>query len=251
MTDQPADRADAPEWFRARRVPFPENYASMAQRIAAVPLINTVLIVEDHPIFLKGLHQLLSNETGFSIVSEASNCRDAMASVVAQRPSILLVDLTLGDENGLDLIKDASTLAPEMRILVLSMHDERFYAERALAAGAHGYCMKGEAADHMMDALRTVASGKTWLSPRLRERSEEYHGEFGQYPSVRRLSDREFQIFELIGKGLGTVEMAAKLNLSAKTIDTHKENIKLKLHCATSQDLRQYAIEWQTTQGRA
>jgi two-component system, NarL family, response regulator NreC len=215
-----------------------------------MPLLNTVLIVEDHPIFLKGLHQLLASESGFTIVAEASNCKDAMAFLASKKPSLILVDLTLGDESGLDLIKDVKAASPGVRILVLSMHDERFYAERALAAGAHGYCMKEEAADHIMEALRTVAVGKTWLSPRFRERSADYSQEAGWISSVHKLSDREFQVFTLIGKGLGTVEIAAKLNLSAKTIDTHKENIKLKLHCATSQDLRQYAIEWQTSQSR-
>lgn len=215
-----------------------------------MPLLNTVLIVEDHPIFLKGLHQLLSGESGFAIVGEARDRKDALAFLSGKKPSLLLVDLTLGDENGLDLIKDAKILVPGLRILVLSMHDEMYYAERALAAGAHGYCMKEEAADHIMEALRTVASGGIWLSQRFRSRNENVEEGSSWLSSVKKLSDREFQVFTLIGKGLGTVEIAARLNLSAKTIDTHKENIKTKLHCATSQDLCQYAIEWQATEGR-
>jgi DNA-binding NarL/FixJ family response regulator len=167
-----------------------------------------------------------------------------------KKPTLVVLDLTLGDDSGFDLIKDIRSLAPEVRILVLSMHDERFYAERALAAGAHGYCMKEEASDHFLAALRTVALGKTWLGPRFKERTEEIRQEQGWLTSVHKLSDREFQVFTLIGKGLGTVEIAAKLKLSTKTIDTHKENIKLKLHCGTSQDLRQYAIEWQSSQSR-
>lgn len=213
-----------------------------------MPLLNTVLVVEDHPIFMKGLHQLLSNETGFTIVAEASNCKDALAALAIKRPSLLLVDLTLGDENGIDLIKAAKVVSPDLRILVLSMHDERFYAERALAAGAHGYCMKAEATDHIMEGLRTVASGKIWLSPRFRNQNEVFQEGTGGPQPIQKLSDREFQIFTLIGKGLGTIEIASRLSLSSKTIDTHKENIKLKLHCATTQDLRQYAIEWQTSQ---
>jgi DNA-binding NarL/FixJ family response regulator len=110
--------------------------------------------------------------------------------------------------------------------------------------------MKEEASDHFLAALRTVALGKTWLGPRFKERTEEIRQEQGWLTSVHKLSDREFQVFTLIGKGLGTVEIAAKLKLSTKTIDTHKENIKLKLHCGTSQDLRQYAIEWQSSQSR-
>lgn len=213
-----------------------------------MPLLNTVLIVEDHPIFLKGLVHLLSSETGFSIVAEASNRNDALKAVDEKKPNIALVDLTLGDDNGLDLIKDIRFRSPNTRILVLSMHDERFYAERSLASGAHGYCMKEEATDHIVAALRTVASGKVWVSPRLAEKTQELRTKNGWLALVHKLSDREFQVFTLIGKGLGTVEIASKLNLSAKTIDTHKENIKTKLACATSQDLRQYAIEWKSSQ---
>jgi DNA-binding NarL/FixJ family response regulator len=213
-------------------------------------LFNTVLVVEDHPIFLKGLTYLLSGEPGFTIVAESSNCREAMEALKSKKPTVVLMDLTLGDESGLDLIKDMKSAAPDVRILVLSMHDERFYAERALAAGAHGYCMKEEAADNILAALRAVSSGKIWLSPRFREKTAEYRQDTGLLTSVQKLSDREFQVFTLIGKGLGTIEVAAKLKLSAKTIDTHKENIKLKLHCSTSQDLRQYAVEWQTSQSR-
>jgi two-component system, NarL family, response regulator NreC len=212
-------------------------------------LVNSVLVVEDHPIFLKGLVQLLSGETGFKIVAEAMNAREALEALEAKKPSLVLLDLTLGEDSGLDLIKEMKARSPGLRILVLSMHDERFYAERALAAGAHGYCMKEEAAAHIMAALRTVASGKIWMSPSFKERTEPYRDEEGWVASVHKLSDREFQVFGLIGKGLGTVEIAAKLKLSAKTIDTHKENIKIKLHCNTSLDLRQYAIEWQSSQG--
>lgn len=215
-----------------------------------MPLLNTVLIVEDHPVFLKGLVHLLGGEPGFTIVAEATNRQQALEALAAKKPNVVLVDLTLGDDSGLDLIKDIRFQNTEVRLLVLSMHDERFYAERALAAGAHGYCMKEEAADHILEALRTVASGKIWLSPRLAEKTEEFRHTQGWLASVQKLSDREFQVFTHIGKGLGTVEIASKLKLSAKTIDTHKENIKLKLHCNTSQDLRQYAIEWQSSQAR-
>lgn len=216
-----------------------------------MPLLNRVLVVEDHPIFLKGLVHLLGSEPGFTIVGEARDRRQALEALADKKPDLILVDLTLGDDSGLDLIKDIRALDGAVRILVLSMHDERFYADRALAAGAHGYCMKEEAADHILAALNTVAAGRTWLSQRLRDKGNEYPKAKGSEELVLKLSDREFQVFTFIGKGLGTVEIAAKLKLSAKTIDTHKENIKLKLKCATSQDLRQYAIEWQSGQGRA
>lgn len=215
-----------------------------------MPLLNGVVVVEDHPIFLKGLAHLLDAEAGFEIVAEAKSRHQALEAIETKRPAIAIVDLTLGDDSGLDLIKDIRFRWPDIRILVLSMHDERYYAERSLAAGAHGYCMKEEAAEHIVAALKTVAAGKVWLSPRLADTLSAPRDGRAQ-AAVSKLSDREFQVFTWIGKGLGTVEIAAKLNLSSKTIDTHKENIKLKLGCGTSQDLRQYAIEWQSSQSRA
>ncbi|HTH13446.1 MAG TPA: response regulator transcription factor [Spirochaetia bacterium] len=215
-----------------------------------MPLRNTVLVVEDHPIFLKGLAHLLSAEAGFFIAATAANRHQALEALDAKHPDIVLVDLTLGEDSGLELIKDIRFRAPDTRILVLSMHDERFYAERSLSAGAHGYCMKEEAADHIVAALKSVAAGKIWLGPEFTKKNEEFLSSGGWLASVHKLSDREFQVFTLIGKGLGTVEIAAKLHLSAKTIDTHKENIKVKLACSTTQDLRQYAIEWQMSQAK-
>lgn len=216
-----------------------------------MPLMNTVLVVEDHPIFLKGLTHLLAGEPGFTIVAEAANRHDALKALEEKKPTVVLVDLTLGEDSGLDLIKDIRFRSPDTKILVLSMHDEKFYAERSLAAGARGYCMKGEAVDHIVAALKAVVAGKIWLSPRFNEKIQDLKASDAGVSAVLKLSDREFQVFTLIGKGLGIVEIAAKLNLSAKTIDTHKENIKIKLGCQTSQDLRQYAIEWQSGQAKA
>lgn len=142
------------------------------------------------------------------------------------------------------------TEVPSLIILVLSMHDERYYAERVLKAGARGYIMKEEAGSQVIDAIKTVLTGKIWLSDAERQREEDNNISFdgkketSAEDNISSLSDRQLQIFTLIGKGLGTVEIAAKLNLSTKTIDTHKEHIKIKLHCNTSQELRQLAIEW-------
>jgi DNA-binding NarL/FixJ family response regulator len=203
-----------------------------------------ILIVEDHPIFLKGLAQLLSRERAFAIVAEAAGAGEALAALIRERPHVVIMDLSLGDDDGLDLIKRIREAAPDTRILVLSMHDERLYAERSLAAGANGYCMKTAPAERLVDALKAVASGHSWLSPDLEIKIEEFRRKGGRGAGAEKLSDREFQVFDLIGRGLGTTEIAAKLKLSAKTVDTHKENVKAKLHCASAMDLRQYAIEW-------
>ncbi len=210
--------------------------------------VTKVMIIEDHPIFSKGLAQLINVQKVFQVVGEATNHEEAMEILAAEKPELAIVDLNLGDEDGLDVIKDMHAVYPKLAILVLSMHDERYYAERAIKAGARGYIMKEEAGNKVIDAIHTVLSGRIWLSDAERQRQNENEMNNSKNQTsedgIETLSDRQLQIFTLIGKGLGTVEIAAKLNLSTKTIDTHKEHIKIKLHCNTSQELRQLAIEW-------
>jgi len=177
---------------------------------------STLFLVDDHPIFTKGLAQLLESQPSYEILGTA-----------------------------------LKHIHKDIKILVLSMHDERYYAERALKNGARGYIMKEEAVSNVLEAVKTVLSGKIWLSESERDRLFEYLsvGETLQknndkFATINVLSNRQLQIFKMTGKGFGTSEIAAKLNLSPKTVDTHKEHIKLKLHCNTSQELRQLAIEW-------
>ena len=209
-----------------------------------------VMIIEDHPIFSKGLAQLINLQKIYVVVGEAKNSAEAMDILEKKEPELAIVDLNLGDEDGLDVIKKMHTVNSNLVILVLSMHDERYYAERALKAGASGYIMKEEAGNQVIDAIKTVLSGKIWLSDKERAREEESNIDLSgenvasDKDDVSSLTNRQLQIFNLIAKGLGTVEIAAKLNLSTKTVDTHKEHIKIKLHCNTSQELRQLAIEW-------
>ena len=178
----------------------------------------------------------------------AKDRNEALSLLDKETPDLAIVDLNLGQEDGLELIKDILIIHPHTKILVLSMHDERFYAERALKAGAKGYIMKAEAETQVINAIKTVTSGEIYLSDEEKKRIKELSrgsSETGnKFDTITTLSDRQLQIFTLIGKGLGTVEIASKLNLSIKTIDTHKENIKAKLHCASSAELRQMAIEW-------
>jgi DNA-binding NarL/FixJ family response regulator len=207
-----------------------------------------VMIVEDHPLFSKGLSSLITSQGSYSVVGEAKDSAEAFKLAGEEQPDLAIVDLNLGDEDGLDLIKEMRSRFPGIAVLVLSMHDERYYAERVLNAGGRGYIMKAEAGNKVVEAIETVLGGKIYLSKAEQERLSEYlesgQGKTGSFASVEKLSDRQLQIFRLLGKGLGTVEIAAKLNLSAKTIDTHKEHIKIKLHCNTTQELRQLAIEW-------
>jgi len=213
---------------------------------------SRVLVVEDHPIFLKGLTHLLGVVPGVQVVGEASTRLQALEALEAHRPDLVLVDLTLGDDNGLELIKDMKFRFPDLKVLVLSMHDERYYADRAVAAGALGYCMKEEAVEHLVDAVKTVAAGGAWLgsSLRLADKAKELKARGGAASAVTNLSDREFEVFTWIGHGLRVAEIAARLNLSAKTVDTHKERVKVKLGLASSQELRLFAIQWLSIEDR-
>lgn len=211
----------------------------------------SVLIIDDHPLFSRGLAQLIETQKTYKVVGMAKNRAEAISMLDQTNPDLAIVDLNLGQEDGLELIKDFQALRPEIKVLVLSMHDERFYAERALKAGAKGYIMKEEAENNVITAIQTVMNGEIYLSDNEKERIGEMTKDgtpsktsTEPFDTISLLSDRQLQIFTLIGKGLGTVDIAGKLNLSIKTIDTHKENIKAKLHCASSAELRQMAIEW-------
>lgn len=209
---------------------------------------NTVFIIDDHPLFSRGLAQLIETQKSLKVIGTAKDRSEALDIISKSSPDLAIVDLNLGQEDGLELIKDILSFKPQTKILVLSMHDERFYAERALNSGAKGYIMKEEAETQVINAIQTVLSGDIYLSAAEKQRLEHLNtGDMdaqSNFDSISALSDRQFQIFSLIGKGLGTVEIAGKLNLSIKTIDTHKENIKSKLHCSSSAELRQMAIEW-------
>jgi DNA-binding NarL/FixJ family response regulator len=213
------------------------------------------MIVEDHPLFSKGLSALIAGNPEYSVAGEALNIAEAMLIAKNNKPALAIVDINLGSDSGLELIPRLKSLYPEMVILVLSMYEERFYSERVLRLGARGYIMKTESPQKVLDAIKTVLSGKVYLSDTERERileamtGENMKGVKDVSLSVRKLSTRELQIFSSIGKGLGTIEISNKYNLSTKTIDTHKEHIKIKLHCNSTQDLRQLAIEWASHPG--
>jgi DNA-binding NarL/FixJ family response regulator len=210
------------------------------------------MIIDDHPLFSRGLAQLIETQSSYKVNGMAKDRKEALGMLEKVKPNLAIVDLNLGQEDGLELIKDISVINPSTKVLVLSMHDERFYAERALKAGARGYIMKQEAESQVINAIQTVMEGKIYLSERELERIKDLskndksikREKREPYDTISLLSDRQLQIFTLIGKGLGTVDIASKLNLSIKTIDTHKENIKVKLHCSSSAELRQMAIEW-------
>jgi DNA-binding NarL/FixJ family response regulator len=206
-----------------------------------------ILIVDDHPIMRRGLAELINLEKDLVVCAEADNAQMALELIKVHEPRVALVDLSLKKESGLELIKDIKTRFPTVLMLVLSMHDEAFYAERALRAGAKGYIMKQQATDQVLVAIRRILSGEAYLSEAmsskvLRNFVGDKPGKTGS--SVDRLSDRELEVFRMIGSGLGTRQIAERLCRSVKTVETYREHIKLKMDLKDSSALVQTAIQW-------
>jgi DNA-binding NarL/FixJ family response regulator len=210
-----------------------------------------VLIVDDHPMMRTGLAQLIDNEKDLKVCAEADNARTAMDIAVGQELDLILLDISLPDKNGLELIKDIRALKPGLPILVVSMHDESLYAERVLRAGGRGYIMKQEGGKKLLQAIRQVLGGQIYVSERMAagilESFSGRHTE-GAISPVQQLSDREFEVFQLIGQGESTREIAAHLHLSVKTVEVHRLNIKKKLKLQTATDLVRHAVRWLETE---
>jgi DNA-binding NarL/FixJ family response regulator len=206
-----------------------------------------VLLVDDHPIVRQGLGQLINEEPDLAIVAEAEDFPQALAAVDASQPDVAIVDISLKDRSGIELIKEIRAKRPELPILVLSMHDESLHAERVLRAGAKGYIMKQEATEQVMNAIRRVLRGEVYLSDRMASRMVNRlvtgPQNAGGSP-IERLSDREFEVFQMIGNGVGPSEIAEKLGLSVKTVETHRERIKEKLNLASGSELIRYAMQY-------
>jgi DNA-binding NarL/FixJ family response regulator len=209
-----------------------------------------VMVIDEYPLFCMGIAYFIKLIPGYSVIGEANTIADALKIAEKEKPHLIIMEIHLGNENGMELIPQLKSKYPEIIILVMSMHDERYYSERILRLGAQGYIMKNAPVSNLKDAIHTVMAGKVYLSENERERifetiiGDNSRGNKDWAHSMRKLSNRELQVFSLIGKGYGTIEIASKFNLSTKTVDTHKEHIKIKLHCNTSQELRQLAIEW-------
>jgi DNA-binding NarL/FixJ family response regulator len=206
-----------------------------------------VLIVDDHPMTRAGLVHVINHQPDLVICGEAENAAEALDAVDARRPDLVLADITLPGKSGLELIKDIKAIRPELPILVISMHDESLYAERVLRAGARGYITKQEGGEKLLQAVRHVLSGQIYVSEKMSAHIlERFSG--GQAAPVcslvAQLSDREFGVFELLGKGLSAHQIAARLHISTKTVDAHRANIKAKLVIKTTSELISYAARW-------
>lgn len=208
---------------------------------------HRVFIVDDHPVTRTGVATLVNREADMEICGEADNALDAFTEIQNKRPDLALIDISLKKPNGIELLKNLRAVMPGLRTLIMSMHDEELYAERALRAGAQGYIMKEEAGEKIVHAVRKILKGEPYLSEKMKNRV--LHHVMGvrkhdSAHSIHSLSDREMEVFNLIGDGFSTRDIAEKLTLSVKTIDSYREHLKLKLGLKKGSDLVRYAIQW-------
>ena len=208
---------------------------------------KTVFVVDDHPIVRQGLALLINREADLAVCGEAEEMHAALSAIQAAKPDILIVDISLNGPDGLELLKNIRITSPRLPVLVLSMHDESIYAERALRAGANGYIMKQEATEKVLVALRRILSGEIYVSDRIANNMLRHYvrgANVSEHSSVSDLSDRELEVFRLIGEGQGTRQIADALHLSVKTVESYQAHIKEKLSLRSARELVQHAVQW-------
>lgn len=217
--------------------------------------ISNIFIIDDHELVRQGLRQLINGEVDLQLCGEASNVKDALNMRASLNPDVAIVDISLPDGNGLDLIKQLHRWLPKMRIIALSMHDDELYAERALNNGASGYINKQDSAQKLLMGIRQVINNKIFVNSEITKRLQQQEPKHQQHQlsnstartkksNILKLSDRELQVFDFIGRGMKTTEIASKLKLSTKTIETHRRHIKDKLSLASGTELVRAAILW-------
>ena len=211
-----------------------------------------VLLVDDHPIVRYGFVQLLAMATDLEVCGQAADAQTTIELLPDTRPDVVVLDVVLGNTNGIDLIREIKDKLPDATVLVVSMHDEQLYAERALRAGASGYLMKQEATETLVQAIRTVAGGGTFVSPamssRLVQRAVSGGTPRGSSP-LESLSDRELQVLELLGRGFGTREIAEQLHISVKTVESYRARLKEKINLRSGAELVRFAVRWTESRG--
>jgi DNA-binding NarL/FixJ family response regulator len=210
-----------------------------------------VFLVDDHPIVRHGLTQLINREPDLIVCGESEDGSKALPAVGAAKPDVVVVDLTLKRSSGFSLIKNLNAANPKMPILVLSIHEESLYAERCLRAGAKGYLMKEEAMENVLLAIRRVLAGQVYLSEDMQSKLFRTSGKQNDNvvaSPLERLSDRELEIFRLLGQGLGTRQIAKLLHLSISTVESHRARIKVKLDVESGTKLLQHAVKWVETE---
>ena len=208
---------------------------------------HAILLVDDHPLFRKGMMQLLDTQPDLKVRAEAEDSGGALNAVRTKTFDLAIVDVGLGGgANGIELTKMLRVECPQLPVLIVSMHDEALYAERSLRAGARGYVMKREALDSILHAVRSVIVGEIYVSPTMTKRMlfDHIHGSGEARSAVERLTDRELEVFQLIGEGRDMHEIARQLHLSKKTVEAHRSNIKEKLSVSSAREVVRYATQW-------
>lgn len=216
------------------------------------PDAKRIVIVDDHPLFRKGLEELIHSDGGFAVCGEAGTAAEAMNVIRKLSPDLAIIDISLPGANGIELIKNIRAEFRKLPILVLSMHDETLYALRAIRAGAEGYVMKHEAMANVVHAIHEVFNGRPYLSPAMAAQviTKFAHGASeGETDPTARLSDRELEILELIGKGTEVRQIAKLLHLSPKTVETHRAHIKDKLDLKNAREVARFAVQWLDARG--
>jgi len=212
---------------------------------------NRIFLIDDHPIVRQGLALLINREVDMEVCGEAQDAPSALTGLAACEPDLIVLDISLNGPDGLDLLKTIRLKDAHVPVLVLSMHDESTYAERALRAGANGYIMKHEAAEKVLVAIRRIVCGGVYLSDRLTNKMLQQivrgTDPVGRSP-VSMLSDRELEIYRLIGSGHATRQIADELHISVKTVESYQAHIKVKLSLRSARELVQHAIEWTVTE---
>jgi DNA-binding NarL/FixJ family response regulator len=208
---------------------------------------KTVFLVDDHPIVRQGLTLLINQEADLTVCGEAQEMQAALKAIQAVKPDILIVDISLNGPDGLELLKNIRINSARLPVLILSMHDESIYAERALRAGANGYIMKQEATEKVLVALRRILSGEIYVSEKIANNMVRHYvrgANPAEHSAISELTDRELEVFRLIGDGLGTRQIAEVLHLSMKTVESYQAHIKEKLSLRSARELVQHAVQW-------
>jgi DNA-binding NarL/FixJ family response regulator len=208
---------------------------------------SKILLVDDHPLLCEGLTRLINQQPELVVCGQAETIYQALKMISAQKPDVVIIDLTLKGDSGIDLIKDMKLRSIKSLILVLSMHDESLYAERALRAGAKGYIMKQEASKEVLKAIRLVLKGEIYLSETMNAKMLHHLADSGPRTSaapIAGLSDRELRVFQLIGQGRATRQIADELHISVKTVESYRGHIKIKMSLKDAHELTQHAVHW-------
>ena len=212
-------------------------------------LKSRIFLVDDHPLLLQGISQLINIEPDMQVIGSTGDWTAALKKIPEVKPDVLILDITLAGANGIEVLKNLRVHFPDLKVLMLSMHDENLYALRAIKAGAQGYIMKASATEEVVSAIRQVLGNQVYLSPKMaRQTMMSLVGrrKEGAISPLEDLSDRELEVFQMVGDGMTTRQIAEKLHLSVKTIETHKSHIKEKLHLETATQLAQHAIHART-----